>query len=96
MVQDVIHTVTAPEWERPEQEEETVRGEPKSKEWGAAQVLATETSLEKICSLHLKQASCYFERPMRWQALHFLAGQLPSSYLTGGSSMSLASSRGLT
>lgn len=58
MVQDVIHTVTAPEWERPEQEGKTVRGEPKSNEWGAAQVPATETSLEKLCSLHLKHAPC--------------------------------------
>lgn len=40
-VQDVIHAVTAAEREGPEQEERTMQGQPRSREWGEAQVLAT-------------------------------------------------------
>lgn len=48
-VQDIIHTVAASQWEGPEQEEKTVRWEPKSKDQGAAQVLAQHgMSLEEI------------------------------------------------
>lgn len=53
-VQDVIHAVTAAEREGPEQEEKTMRGQPRSKEWGEAPMLATRVrgiSLEKLCGL---------------------------------------------
>lgn len=51
-VQDVIHTVTASQREGPEQEEKTLRWEPKSKDQGAAQVLAQHgMSLEVLAQL---------------------------------------------
>lgn len=50
-VQDIIHTVTASQWERPEQEKKTVGREAKSKEQGAAWLLATTC----ICGMPLQK-----------------------------------------
>lgn len=58
-VQDVIHTVTASQWEGPEQEEKTVGSESKNKEQGAAQVLATT----HICGMSLDKTHVTWTGP---------------------------------